>query len=67
MCQCQLLFQLLFQFLSTMIRAHLLLQLRTNLDTRLTLGFVDYLSQLPYDFFQRRSMSMAYPPSIRLR
>ena len=38
-----------------MIRAHLLLQLRTNLDTRLTLGFVDYLSQLPYDFFQRRS------------
>ncbi|MBP9206766.1 MAG: peptidase domain-containing ABC transporter [Kofleriaceae bacterium] len=46
---------LLFQFLSTMIRAHLLLQLRTNLDTRLTLGFVDYLSQLPYDFFQRRS------------
>ena len=46
---------LVFQFLSTLIRAHLLLQLRTNLDTRLTLGFVDYLVALPYAFFQRRS------------
>src|SRR5207245_4481628 len=33
----------------------LLLQLRTNLDTRLTRGFVDYLSRLPFQFFQRRS------------
>ncbi len=46
---------LVFQFLSTLIRAHLLLQLRTNLDTRMTLGFVDYLVALPYAFFQRRS------------
>jgi ATP-binding cassette, subfamily B, bacterial len=46
---------ILFQLLTNLVRAHLLLQLRTNLDTRLTLGFVDYLSRLPYQFFQRRS------------
>ncbi len=46
---------LLFQLLSNLIRAHLLLQLRTNFDTRLTLGFVDFMSRLPFDFFQRRS------------
>ena len=44
-----------FQLLTNLVRAHLILQLRTNLDTRLTLGFVDYLSRLPYQFFQRRS------------
>jgi ABC-type bacteriocin/lantibiotic exporter with double-glycine peptidase domain len=46
---------LVFQMITTLVRSHLILQLRTNLDTRLTLGFVDYLSRLPYDFFQRRS------------
>jgi ABC-type bacteriocin/lantibiotic exporter with double-glycine peptidase domain len=46
---------LVFQMITTLVRSHLLLQLRTNLDTRLALGFVDYLSRLPYDFFQRRS------------
>ncbi|MGE5180782.1 MAG: peptidase domain-containing ABC transporter [Acidobacteriota bacterium] len=46
---------LVFQTVSMLVRTHLLLQLRTNLDTRLTLGFVDYLSRLPFDFFQRRS------------
>jgi ABC-type bacteriocin/lantibiotic exporter with double-glycine peptidase domain len=46
---------LIFQLITNLVRSHLLLQLRTNLDTRLTLGFVDYLSRLPYDFFQRRS------------
>ena len=43
-----------FQFLSELIRAHLMLQLRTNLDTRMTLGFVDHLMGLSYDFFERR-------------
>ena len=47
---------LVFQLVSTLVRSHLLLQLRTNLDTQLTLGFVDYLSRLPLDFFQRRSI-----------
>ena len=46
---------LVFQILTALVRTHLLLQLRTNLDTRMTLGFVDYLSRLPFDFFQRRS------------
>ncbi|MCP4445667.1 MAG: peptidase domain-containing ABC transporter [Myxococcales bacterium] len=43
-----------FQFLSELIRAHLLLQLRTNLDTRMTLGFLRHLLSLPYHFFQLR-------------
>jgi ATP-binding cassette subfamily B protein len=46
---------LVFQSITTLVRSHLLLQLRTNLDTRLTLGFIDYLSRLPFQFFQRRS------------
>jgi ATP-binding cassette, subfamily B, bacterial len=44
-----------FQFLASLIRAHLLLHLRTYLDARMTLGFLDHLTDLPYDFFQRRS------------
>jgi ATP-binding cassette subfamily B protein len=46
---------ILFQTLTTLIRAHLMLQLRTNLDTRMTLGFVDFMSRLPVSFFLRRS------------
>ncbi|MFO7564114.1 MAG: peptidase domain-containing ABC transporter [Enhygromyxa sp.] len=45
----------LFQVLSALTRAHLLLQLRTNLDVRMTLGFLEHLVALPYAFFQRRS------------
>ena len=44
-----------FQVLSSLTRAHLLLQLRTNLDVRLTLSFLEHLVGLPYAFFQRRS------------
>jgi ABC-type bacteriocin/lantibiotic exporter with double-glycine peptidase domain len=44
-----------FQFLSSLVRAHLLLQLRTHLDARLTLGFLDHLVHLPFSFFQLRS------------
>lgn len=46
---------LAFQSITQLVRSHLLLQLRTNLDTSLTLGFVDYLSRLPFAFFQSRS------------
>lgn len=46
---------LVFQMITQLVRSHLLLQLRTNLDTRLTLGFVDYLTRLPFQFFQSRS------------
>jgi ABC-type bacteriocin/lantibiotic exporter with double-glycine peptidase domain len=42
-------------FLASLIRAHLLLHLRTYLDARMTLGFLDHMTDLPYDFFQRRS------------
>jgi len=46
---------LVFRFLSRLVRAHLLLQLRTNLDTKLTLGFLEHMVELPYGFFQDRS------------
>jgi ATP-binding cassette, subfamily B, bacterial len=42
-------------FLATMLRSHLLLQLRTRLDVRLTTGFVEHLVDLPYSFFLGRS------------
>jgi ABC-type bacteriocin/lantibiotic exporter with double-glycine peptidase domain len=44
-----------FHFLASMTRAHLLLHVRTLLDARTTLGFLDHLIALPYAFFQRRS------------
>lgn len=45
----------IFFFLVSMIRAHLLLQLRTLFDARMTLDFLDHLVELPYAFLQRRS------------
>jgi ABC-type bacteriocin/lantibiotic exporter with double-glycine peptidase domain len=45
----------LFQFLAGFVRAHLFLTLRTQLDARMTLGFLDHLMSLPYAFFQTRS------------
>ncbi|QRN97724.1 peptidase domain-containing ABC transporter [Archangium violaceum] len=44
-----------FQFLVTLVRAHLLLHLRTWLDARMTLRFLDYMVDLPLSFFQLRS------------
>lgn len=46
---------LLFQFLFSLIRSHMMLELRTQLDTQMTLGFLDHLTSLPYAFFQHRS------------
>jgi ABC-type bacteriocin/lantibiotic exporter with double-glycine peptidase domain len=46
---------LVAQLLAHLVRSYLLLELRTRLDTRMTLGFLDHLVALPYDFFQRRS------------
>jgi len=43
------------QAVCTLMRAHLLLALRTNLDGRITLGFLDHMVSLPIDFFKRRS------------
>jgi ATP-binding cassette, subfamily B, bacterial len=42
-------------FLATLLRSHLLLQLRTHLDVQLTKGFVEHLVDLPYAFFLGRS------------
>jgi ATP-binding cassette, subfamily B, bacterial len=42
-------------FLVTLLRSHLLLQLRTHLDVRLTTAFVEHLVDLPYAFFLGRS------------
>ena len=44
-----------FNFLASLIRAHLLLQLRTVLDVQMTLSFAEHLVSLPYAFFQKRS------------
>ena len=44
-----------FNLISEIVRAHLLLHLRIALDTRMTLGFLDHMVSLPFSFFQRRS------------
>ncbi|MCA9750944.1 MAG: peptidase domain-containing ABC transporter, partial [Gemmatimonadetes bacterium] len=43
-----------FQFLTSFLRAHLLLHLRTNLDVQMTLDFLDHLLRLPFSYFQLR-------------
>jgi ATP-binding cassette, subfamily B, bacterial len=42
-------------FVATLLRSHLLLQLRTHLDVNLTTSFVEHLVDLPYSFFLGRS------------
>lgn len=44
-----------FHFLAALVRAHVLLYIRTNLDAKLTMSFCDHLVRLPYSFFQTRS------------
>jgi len=44
-----------FYFLASLVRSHLLLHLRTQLDARLSLDFLDHMVDLPYEFFQKRS------------
>jgi ATP-binding cassette, subfamily B, bacterial len=46
---------LAFQTLATLIRAHLLIELRTRMDTKMTLGFLAHMMALPYAYFSRRS------------
>ncbi|WP_224248157.1 peptidase domain-containing ABC transporter [Hyalangium gracile] len=43
-----------FQLLTSLLRGHLLVELRTRLDSALMLGFLDHLVRLPYSFFQVR-------------
>jgi ATP-binding cassette subfamily B protein len=44
-----------FNAVCEVMRAHLLMHLRTVLDVRSTLGFLDHLVKLPFRFFQQRS------------
>ena len=44
-----------FSALASVVRAQLLLHLRTKLDAKMTLGFLDHLVSLPFGFFQQRS------------
>lgn len=45
---------LTFQLLANLIRSHLLIELRTQLDSKMTLGFLTHLLSLPYAFFNKR-------------
>ncbi len=45
----------LFHLLSSFVRAHLLLNVRTQLDLKISLGFIHHLVSLPYSFFLQRS------------
>jgi ATP-binding cassette, subfamily B, bacterial len=44
-----------FYFLSSFLRSRLLLHLRTQIETRMSLDFVEHLLALPYAFFQERT------------
>lgn len=44
-----------FSFFAALIRGHILLALRTRLDSQLTHDFLEHLVQLPFSFFQNRS------------
>jgi len=44
-----------FNLLASLTRGHLLLHLQTSLDSRMTLGFLEHMVELPYAFFQQRS------------
>lgn len=44
-----------FNFIAAWVRANLLVQLRTLIDAKMTIGFLDHLIDLPFAFFQRRS------------
>lgn len=44
-----------FHFLSSFLRSRLLLQLRTQIESRMSLDFVEHLVALPYAFFQQRT------------
>ncbi len=44
-----------FQLLTSLIRSHLLLELRTRMDSSMTLGFLEHLVGLSYSFFQVRA------------
>ena len=46
---------IVFHFLASLVRGHLLLAVRRHLQVRLSTGFMDHLMSLPFQFFQERS------------
>jgi len=46
---------LAFHFLASFVRGRLFLHLRTHLDLKMTTGFLEHLTRLPYPFFQLRT------------
>jgi ATP-binding cassette subfamily B protein len=59
-----------FYFLSTFLRSRLLLELRTKVESRMSMDFVEHLLALPYGFFQQRTtgdlmMRLSSQASIR--
>jgi ABC-type bacteriocin/lantibiotic exporter with double-glycine peptidase domain len=44
-----------FYFLTTFLRSKLLLELRTKVESRMSMDFVEHLLSLPYGFFQQRT------------
>ncbi|WP_223636083.1 peptidase domain-containing ABC transporter [Corallococcus sp. EGB] len=44
-----------FHLLTSLVRSHLLLELRTRVDSDMTLGFLEHLVSLAYPFFQVRA------------
>ena len=44
----------IFSFTASLTRSMLLVDLRTRLDVKMTMGFLDHLLRLPYAFFQKR-------------
>ncbi len=44
-----------FEFLSSLLRSRLLLELRTKVEARMSFDFVEHLFALPYGFFQQRT------------
>jgi ATP-binding cassette subfamily B protein len=44
-----------FSWLTQLVRGHLLLNLRTSFDAKLTMELVERMLSLPYSFFQQRS------------
>jgi ABC-type bacteriocin/lantibiotic exporter with double-glycine peptidase domain len=44
-----------FNMLAAFVRTHLFIHLRTQLEVRFTLRFLDHLVDLPYSFFQRHT------------
>lgn len=58
------------QFLLGVVRGYLLLQMRAEIDTSLSLGVVDHLMHVPFAFFGRRSagdLMMRVNSSARVR